>query len=102
MEIKYQCANNCFNKETKKQDKTKVTVLSSSKKVEQLELFPLQNYEEIQPGEKGERHSYRCSECGRFVSKDLWEMFPKIYQEETYQHTVKRVKIGGYELPNAA
>ncbi|WP_445956650.1 hypothetical protein [Yeosuana sp.] len=74
----------------------------SQKNAGQFELFPLCNYEEITPREKGERHSYRCPNCGRFVSKKVWEMFPDIYKEETYHHTVKRVKIGGSELPNAA
>lgn len=96
------CKNNRFNKETKNQDKTVIFVLSNSKKVEQLELFPSSDYEKIEPREKGERHSYRCPNCGRFVSKKVWEMFPDIYKEETYHHTVKRMKIGGSELPNAA
>ncbi|WP_375563394.1 hypothetical protein ACE193_25370 (plasmid) [Bernardetia sp. OM2101] len=94
--------NFCICKDAKNQDKTVTFVLSNSKKVEQLELFPMNDYKEIEPREKGERCSYRCPNCGRFVSKEIWKMFPKIYKEETYHHTVKRVRIGGFELPNAA
>ena len=70
--------------------------------VEQLNLFPSSDNEIIVPIEKGNRISHRCPKTGEFVSRKVVKMFPETYIKEVYKHTVKRVKIGNSELPNAA
>ncbi len=84
----------CFYKETKKNGNFAM--------VEQLSLFPSNDYEIIEPRKKGERISHRCPKTGKFVSRKVIKMFPRTYRKELYKHGVKRVKIHGSELPNAA
>lgn len=84
----------CFCKETKKN--------SNFAMVEQLSLFPSNDCEIVEPRKKGERISHRCPKTGKFVNRKVIKMFPCTYREELYKHDVKRIKIGGSELPNAA
>ncbi|AFM05637.1 hypothetical protein Fleli_3308 [Bernardetia litoralis DSM 6794] len=94
--------HDCFCKIAEKKCEKKEESSISFPMVEQLALFPSNDFEIIEPRKKGDRVSYRCPNCGEFVSHKVVKMFPNTYKKELYKHDVKRVRIGNSELPNAA